>query len=129
MIKPGLALLNIIYPVGSVYISVNEINPQTIFGGIWEQIKDRFLLACGDKYTNGAIGGEENHTLTIGEMPEHRHELGYDTGVLLAAGNERGNAGTGSNYGQGWFTKSIGGNQPHNNMPPYFALYMWKRIE
>lgn len=110
-------------------MSVNATNPSQLFGGIWEQIKDRFLLACGDTYQNGAIGGEAAHTLTIEETPEHIHELGYDVGVLLQSGNTRGNAGTGSTYGQGWYTKPSGGNQPHNNMPPYLAIYMWKRIE
>lgn len=120
--------VNLVYPVGSIYMSVNSVSPSTLFGGSWEKIEDTFLLASGSTFALGQTGGEENHTLTVGEMPEHRLELGYDTGVLLAAGNERGNAGTGSNYGQGWFTKSIGGDQPHNNMPPYLVVNIWKRI-
>lgn len=62
-----------IYPVGSIYISVNKVNPATLFGGTWEQIKDRFLLAYGDTYNNGATGGEATHTLTSQEMPTHNH--------------------------------------------------------
>ena len=65
-----------IYPIGSIYMSVNNVNPSTVFGGTWEQIKDKFLLACGDTYNNGATGGEATHTLTSDEMPSHNH--GYD---------------------------------------------------
>ena len=63
------------YPVGSIYLSVNSTNPGTIFGGTWEQIKDRFLLACGSTYSNGSTGGEAKHTLTTNEMPSHSHAL------------------------------------------------------
>lgn len=67
-------ILDIVYPVGSIYMSVNDINPANLFGGTWEQIKDRFLLAKGDTYaTNGATGGEASHTLNIDEMPIHTH--------------------------------------------------------
>lgn len=75
-----------IYPVGSIYMSVNNVNPSTVFGGTWEQIKDRFLLASGDTYNNGQTGGSATHTpsgtvgahsLTTNEIPAHTH--GYNT--------------------------------------------------
>lgn len=62
-----------IYPIGSIYMSVNNVDPSTVFGGTWQQIKDRFLLACGDTYNNGATGGEATHTLNVFEMPVHNH--------------------------------------------------------
>jgi microcystin-dependent protein len=65
-----------IYPVGSIYMSVNNIDPSVVFGGTWQQIKDKFLLASGDTYENGATGGEATHTLTVSEIPSHNH--GYD---------------------------------------------------
>lgn len=70
------------FPIGAIYISITSINPATYFGGTWEQIKDVFLLACGTKYKNGTTGGEENHTLTINEIPYHSHNIssqGNDT--------------------------------------------------
>ena len=72
------ALLNVIYPVGSIYMSVNSTSPQTLFGGTWEQIKGRFLLAAGSNgsdvdVTLGATGGEAKHTLTVAELPSHNH--------------------------------------------------------
>lgn len=62
-----------IYPIGSIYTSVNAINPSTLFGGTWQQLKDRFLLGAGDNYSAGATGGASTHTLTIDEMPIHTH--------------------------------------------------------
>ena len=66
-------LINTIYPIGSIYMSVNSTSPQILFGGTWEQIKDTFLLATGDTYANGSTGGEATHTLTENEMPSHTH--------------------------------------------------------
>lgn len=119
------------YPVGSIYMSVNNINPANFFGGTWEQIKDRFLLACGSTYSNGSTGGEASHQLTVNEMPSHEHgfALAIDGGSEIAnkdrvALNGYGNSRWWSNAHR--FDKT-GGNQAHNNMPPYLAVYVWKR--
>jgi hypothetical protein len=52
-----------IYPIGSVYISVSNSNPSSLFGGIWEEINDCFLLASGSKHTAGETGGSETYAL------------------------------------------------------------------
>lgn len=65
-------IIQTIYPVGSIYISINNTNPTILFGGTWEQIEDVFLLGCG-KRSAGEIGGEEVHQLTVDEMPAHSH--------------------------------------------------------
>jgi microcystin-dependent protein len=70
-----------IYPIGSIYMSVNNVNPSTIFGGTWQQIKDKFLLACGDTYNNGATGGSATHTLAVNQLPSHSHHYTRATGV------------------------------------------------
>lgn len=72
-LKSNSQIVNLIYPVGSIYMSVNSTNPGTLFGGTWEKLKDRFLLGAGDTYSLGATGGEANHTLTTDEMPSHSH--------------------------------------------------------
>lgn len=118
-----------IYPVGSIYMSVNNTNPSTLFGGTWSQIKDRFLLACGDTYNNGSIGGEATHTLTVDEMPTHNHGnylSGGDSGQSSQIINQSWTWSTTNQHNNGT-SKSIGGNQAHNNMPPYFAVYIWQR--
>ena len=142
-------LIDIIYPVGSVYISVTSTNPKVLFGGEWTQIKDTFLLACGNSYANGATGGEANHTLTANEIPSHRHTVqhyyGVDTGYVPASStagsvavrtdtigiSNTGGTFTDRSSGDYRSTNLIGytgGSQAHNNMPPYLAVYMWKRI-
>lgn len=68
-------ILEQIYPVGAIYISTSNTSPSTIFGGTWEKIEDKFLLASGSTYANGATGGEATHTLTEGEMPKHAHNF------------------------------------------------------
>ena len=123
-------ILHAVYPVGSVYISASGTSPAQLFGGTWEQLKDRFLIAVGNNYTSGETGGEATHTLTTDEMPTHRHIInpegyvqsfsigtGYTTAVTDAYGTKAEAV-----------TSSIGGSQPHNNMPPYLAEFMWKRI-
>ena len=65
-----------LYPIGSIYLSMNDTNPLELFGfGEWEQIQDVFLLASGKYSSSGSVGGNENHTLTINEMPSHTHGL------------------------------------------------------
>lgn len=121
------------YPVGSIYMSVNSTNPSTLFGGTWQQIQGRFLFAADSKHAAGTTGGEETHKLTVDEMPSHEHIIGRYTGDAYDVGN-----GGGVNRGQieapsdrteytGNRVWSAGGNQPHNNMPPYLSVYVWKR--
>lgn len=138
----GKTLLNYIYPVGSIYLSVNATNPGTLFGGTWVQLKDRFLLGVGDSYTNGETGGAATHTLTSNEMPTHGNHL-YSGASWIGQGTANGkylnsdaNMSTFGTSGRGWTFSSneaypagftSGGGKAHNNMPPYLAVYMWKR--
>lgn len=127
-------IANIIYPVGSIYMSVNSTSPATLFGGTWEQLKDKFLLGAGDTYSAGTTGGEAEHTLTIDEMPSHSHKQQGSTTtgtgdikVQMIYNNNINTADTGNKLGSDYGTQETGNDQPHNNMPPYLAVYMWKR--
>ena len=119
------------HPIGSIYITTTNVSPSLIFGGTWEQLKDRFLLACGDKYNPGTTGGEATHTLSIAEMPSHSHETVNDH---IIANDTNDNPltlmnGTDARLSQNArATFNVGGNLPHNNMPPYITVYVWKRI-
>lgn len=118
------------FPIGYIYISVNNVNPSEYFGGEWEQIKDVFLLACGNKHQNGATGGAENVTLNISQIPSHTHtsepHIGWGSGVYTAGYGKTDN----NSPGQLWPTDIgyTGEGQSHENMPPYLAVYMWKRV-
>ena len=103
-----------------------------MFGGEWEQIEDRFLLACGTNHNNGETGGEENHTLTENEMPTHSHSIGKG-GALHLLNNSATASGSGhvtnwsNHYNTQLDTNDTGGGQAHNNMPPYLTVNVWKR--
>lgn len=123
-------VLDTVYPVGSIYMSVNSTNPKTLFGGTWVQIKDRFLLAAGTTYKAGATGGEAAHTLTASEMPSHNHAVYYPNAGAAdhsAPGNYPDGPSDSTYYAIGSYTSSAGGGTAHNNMPPYLAVYVWKR--
>ena len=123
-------VLDKVYPVGSIYMSVNSTNPKTLFGGTWVQIKDRFLLAAGTTYKAGATGGEAAHTLTESEMPSHNHAVYYPNAGAAdhsAPGSYPDGPSDSTYYAIGSYTSSAGGDRAHNNMPPYIAVYVWKR--
>ena len=122
-------VLDKVYPVGSIYMSVNSTNPKTLFGGTWVQIKDRFLLAAGTTYKAGATGGEATHTLTVDEIPNHQHVLWYpNAGGEQSAAIGYPEAGSKNTwYAEASKTGGAGGGAAHNNMPPYLTVYIWKR--
>lgn len=126
-------ILDNVYPVGSIYMSVNSTNPENLFGGTWEQIQGRFLFGMNSSYPAGSTGGEITHALTIDEMPEHNHTIYYPN-----AGGPYGNANIsypeGSDTNMTWCaemckTAPTGGGAAHNNMPPYLSVYIWKRTK
>ena len=118
------------YPIGAIYLSVDATDPSKLFGGEWVQIKDVFLLACGDTYTNGTTGGEANHTLTVNELPNHQHTLLNlnNSGYTVSWTSYSAVAYDGKGFPSNIKTSFEGGGQAHNNMPPYLVVYMWKRI-
>lgn len=146
-----------IYPVGSIYMSVNSTNPSLLFGGTWEAINDRFLLAAGTNYLAGSTGGQSSVALTTDNLPSHTH----GSRELIGTINLRRPTGNGDTVSSpsGIITKSnasatfsaafstassshhphlitvnaththdsVGNNVAHDNMPPYLAVYVWKR--
>ena len=69
------AVIDVVFPVGSVYISPASTNPAELFGiGTWERIgAGRTLIDAGGSFAAGTIGGADSHTLTVNEMPAHSH--------------------------------------------------------
>lgn len=145
-----------IYPVGSIYFNVSNVNPSTLFGGTWEQMAEgRCLIgACskggvkpnnttwgGDLNDNnysfplGEMAGQFKNQLTTNEIPAHSHQIVNSTEGYVAASS-------GSKYVNYCLqtvnnvsnqrrikTENGGGNgQLHNNMPPYLVVNIWKRI-
>lgn len=116
------------YPVGAIYLSVTDVNPASLFGGTWERIGGRFLLGADSTYAAGSTGGEAAHTLTVDEMPRHNHEIdnintsGSATPFMTVQAQDK------KGFGGNVQTMYAGGGKAHNNLPPYLAVYMWKRV-
>jgi microcystin-dependent protein len=70
------------HPVGSLYWSSSPTDPATLFGGTWTRIKDRFVLAAGDTYGNGATGGAATVKLTESNLPAHKHYIDLIAGAM-----------------------------------------------
>ena len=111
-------------------MSLEPTDPATLFGGTWERIQGRFLLAASDEYEAGSSGGEATHKLTVSEMPSHGHNYSqfvyyntiptnYTDAYLTGMGRAF-SITTGA-------TTAVGSGVAHNNMPPYRAVYMWRR--
>lgn len=164
LVRGGAALgdiVNIVYPVGSIYMSVNDVSPQTLFGGEWEAIQGRFLLGADASVPAGSEGGEAEVALQEAHTPPHTHTADAITGYFRPRGADasafwNGSGGASANgafsIGATWESgyymgrasglgKAVsqidfnatpviheaGGGEAHNNMPPYLAVYMWKR--
>lgn len=117
------------YAVGDVYVTMSAVNPATRWGDTtWELVAAGTFLVAGaasGTYKVGNTGGEAAHKLTVNEMPSHAHNVEWPqwTGTDGSPGN--GFAYTGNTAIVA--SASVGGNAAHNNMPPWLAVYMWKR--
>lgn len=136
------------WPIGSIYISVNNTNPSNYFGGTWEALpQDYYLITAPITQTNIGKGGSwyTNETvLTTAQMPSHNHILGSGDGAdgeimgYAPETNPIGGAnhyyikyaGVTSNPVRKINVKYTGGNQGHNHFhqPPYYQVYAWRRV-
>lgn len=134
------------YPVGSVYISFVNTNPSTYFGGTWEQIKDRFLIGAGNKYSPGSTGGSETHSHALsrkGGANMRKYANTFYQGEYTTAGTMPKQ----SDGGTWWLTTAnadssstsdpgekgvgiglYGSTDDKNVLPPYIAVYLWRRV-
>lgn len=126
-------LIDLVYPVGSIYMSTNNVSPNTFLGGTWTQIQGRFLLAADSAHPAGSTGGEETVSLTANQNGPHYHKGLTVDGTSIAwtwpaVSPGSGNAGAITTSGTTTpVSGSSGSGAPHNNMPPYLAVYMWQR--
>ena len=129
------SIVDIIYPINSIYMSVDSTSPETLFGGTWERLKDRFLLGAGDTYTNGASGGSDSHTHNLNNAYVKANAAGNTlffserSGVSWTYNGIRYfNGYSNGSGGQTWGWNLGGTTDSTNSLPPYLVVYMWKRI-
>lgn len=137
-------IVDLVYPVGSIYMSVNSTSPASLFGGTWTQIEDTFLLSAGSTYTAGDTGGEAAHKLVANELPKingsftiRRWSTGgagtaaqnfsgvFSDSTVTGSANPIAGGSNAGDYQK--ISMAFGNDQAHNNMPPYLVVYMWER--
>lgn len=128
-------LLDMVYPIGSLYMSMKDTSPASLFGGTWEQIKDRFIYANGDATTPGTLGGSttHNHGLNAGFAALNVGGGGiqyYEKQVSAWGTNAAMNVANSyqSSQTKSWGIGLGGATDNANVMPPYITAYVWKRI-
>lgn len=141
----NVSLIDFIYPVGSIYMSVNSADPGTLFGGTWQQIKDRFLLSAGDTYAAGKTGGSADavvvkhlHQPSTGDVFNacmrgmgERVRVGTSTASgarYTIVGKKNASSADASGLRFAGSTDYTGSDGAGKNMPPYLSVYVWKRI-
>lgn len=125
-----ISLLDIVYPVGSVIHTFSSASPASTVGGTWAAV-NTFLLGSDSA---GTEGGEEEHVLSLDEMPAHEH-MG-SLGTWFVHTSNTGSSGVGTNLSKGtwgfWDSNTVynherGSDAAHNNMPPYTTCFIWRR--
>lgn len=126
------------WPIGSIYMSVSNTSPASLFGGTWERISERFLLGASSSYSAGSTGGEFAHKLTQSELPNYSLSVTNGSNVIRSKTGNSADAYVQTQSGgwgiPNWESKTVtvasgGSGEAHNNMPPYLAVYMWKRTK
>lgn len=137
-------LFDKIYPIGSIYMSMNSTDPSILFGGTWQQIKDTFLLACGDTYNSDGDVATAQHGSADATLVSHQHGTSNSGEYFVTSESDGANntrvtySSSGNRYVDGMTTSStpfhhrvgtgyVGSSGTGKNMPPYIAVYMWKR--
>ena len=138
------------HPIGSYLFTNNSTSPNLyLVGGAestWQRIGDRFLYAVTNDSDVDQLGGERNVTLNINQISAHKHRIGKhvlmvsNPGVvfgindsnfdaLAATDNAVADCGVSCTEDQkNAIMDNAGGNQPHNNMPPWYGCVVWKRV-
>ena len=130
IVKPDLSLLStmkamidLLYPIGSIYTSMNNINPSNFLGGTWKQIVDRFLYCSNTSLVEGG-----SKKITVDNLPPHNHSITIANDTIGDPNGAADTAASRYNYWRGTktaTTKSTGGGQDY--MPPYMTVYAWYR--
>lgn len=132
-------IVDLIYPVGSIYISMNSANPSTLFGGTWEAFgQGRVLIGAGTgndgstslSFSANQTVGEYKHKLTVNEIPSHNHDVMTgirETSVINQYGYYPYRSADKIDETNISATYPKGGDASHNNIQPSIVVYMWKR--
>lgn len=113
-----------LFGIGYVWISYTNTSPASLVGGTWTPITGRFPYFNAGNST----GGANSQTLSIAQMPAHKHKLGLQYGTDWVEDSWNWSVSSSGMYVSEAETESVGGGQPYNNMPAYQTLYAWRRV-
>lgn len=121
------------------WVSNDPTSPAELFGGTWEQIKDRFIMAAGDTYAAGSVGGKASVALEARNIPRlWGQSLAYDVSGhnfhvgqwgWVASARQISSQNGFDAYDGLYVTVGYDNNSAVDVMPPYVAKYVWQRIE
>lgn len=122
----------LLYPIGSIYMSIQDTNPSVFFGGTWERIaKGKTLVGVDENDTDfnasSKTGGEKKHTLTIDEMPSHNHSVNSRATTFARTGSFNPQQGNGDRTWELLTVNNTGGDKSHNNLQPFYTCYIFVR--
>ena len=133
-------LLNLLYPIGSMYLSVNSTSPATLFGGTWKQVGAGYYImtaTSGATETGGSLtSGSTTLTASQSGLPSHNHSFaGVNDGAGTTHSQGSYPAKIYQDYTPNWtgsFINNEGGwnaseGHTHSITPPYFKVYAWYR--
>lgn len=127
-----VSLLNLVYPVGSIYMSFNNTSPASFLGGTWARLSNTFLYASTSDVvaSNGARYGSSNQALGISNLPAHKHT----TNIIGDQSSSSDWIAISTQWGKYQAITDIVyaddqgmNNSPFSIMPPYTKVYMWRR--
>ena len=147
-------VINEIYPVGSIYMSEKDDTVEKVqrkFGGTWEKVTDRFLVGASTSYPVSTTGGNKTHSHKYGfqyggyfgmVLLESNSNAGilnfsesnsisispinstYSFSGIANNSAQAGNSELSSNY-----YRLIGQSEYVSSLPPYYSVYIYKRVK
>lgn len=129
--KLKIEMGKLMYPIGSIYMSISSTNPTNLFGGTWVawgagKVPVGIDSSQTEFSTVEKTGGEKTHILTVNEMPSHTHTTEKELWALQVSNGTQ-EFGSGKSLSTRVTLQNTGGGQAHNNLQPYITCYMWKR--
>lgn len=134
--KLKIEMGKLMYPIGSIYMSIKNTNPSSLFGGTWiawgsGRVPVGVNTGDADFETVEKTGGAKTHKLTINQIPSHSHDLGVkvtsNNGDSSAEADQIAVNWSSAKHFSEYNGGKTGGSQAHNNLQPYITCYMWKR--
>lgn len=123
------------HPVGSIYQTTSPENPSVTFGGgTWERIEGRFIMGASDTYPAGSTGGSATKTIAKTNLPNEKIDVfslytkgseGREFDAVSLSYTHSDGSGDFSRTGR---TDPLGDSTPLDILPPYYSVYIWRRV-